>query len=93
MFNARLGRSSEICPERIDEDVVVLFRLIMEIVSADAEIERAAEIRSQPEFLAQLPSMFFRQILPNDTVAATQLRIAEYCQPDGILPVPAAGSG
>ena len=50
----------------------------MQIISADAEIERAAEIRSQPEFLAQLPGMFFGQIFRDKPVAATQLRIAEY---------------
>ena len=30
----------------------------MQIIAADAEIERPAEIRGQPEFLAELPGMF-----------------------------------
>ena len=45
------------CSE-IDEDVIIFFGFIMQIIAADAEIERPAEIRCQPEFLAQLPGMF-----------------------------------
>ena len=30
--------------KRIDEDVVILFRLVVQIISADAEIDRTAEI-------------------------------------------------
>ena len=63
--------------QRIDEDVVVLFGFVMQIIAADAEIERAAEIRSNPEFLTELPGMFVVQILRDQSIAATQLRIAE----------------
>ena len=49
----------------------------MQIIAADAEIERPAEIRSQPEFLAQLPGVFVGKILGDKPVAAAQLRIAE----------------
>ena len=61
----------------VDEDIIILFRFVMEVIAADAEIERAAEMRSQPEFLAQLPGMFIRKILGNKPVAAAQLRIAK----------------
>ena len=49
----------------------------MQIIAADAEIEWTAEIGGQPEFLTQLPRMFFGQIFGDQPVAATQLRIAE----------------
>ena len=63
--------------QRIDEDIIILFRFIVEVIAAHAEIERSAEMRGKPEFLAQLPGMFVRQILGDEPVAATQLRIAE----------------
>ena len=63
--------------QRIDEDVIILLRFIMQIIAADAEIERPAEIRRQAEFLAELPGMFVVQILRDQPVAAAQLRIAE----------------
>ena len=37
--------------ERVDEDVVVFLGFVMEIVPANAEIDRAAEIRGQSKFL------------------------------------------
>ena len=64
--------------QRIDEDVIIFLRFVVQIIAADAEIERPAEIRCQPEFLAELPGMFVVQILRDQPVAATQLRIAEY---------------
>ena len=54
----------------------------MQIVAADAEIERPAEIRSQAEFLAELPGMFVVQILRDQPIAAAQLRIAK-CSDSG----------
>ncbi len=72
------------CGERVDEDVVVFFRLVMEVIAADAEIERAGEMRCQAEFLARLPGMFFRKILGKDTATATQLRIAELAHRGGL---------
>ena len=66
------------CRERIDEDVVIFFGFIVQIVAAHAEIERAVEIRGQPKLLVQLPGMFVGQIFRDKPVAATQLRIAEY---------------
>ncbi len=49
----------------------------MEVVAADAEIERAAEMRNEPEFLTQLPGMLIRKIFCYEPVAAAQLRVAE----------------
>ena len=71
-----LTRSVMNIRERVGKDVVVFFCLVMQIIAAGAEIERAAEIRSQPELLAQLPGMFFIQILGDKSDRAAQLRIA-----------------
>jgi len=49
----------------------------MQIVGADAEIEWPAEIRGQPELLAQLPGVFVGKILRDKPLAATKLRIAK----------------
>src|SRR5580692_1145699 len=38
--------------QRIDKDVVILLCLVMKVIAADAEIERAIEMRFQTEFLA-----------------------------------------
>ncbi len=61
----------------VEEDVIVFFGFVMQVVGADAEIERTAEIGRQPHFLAELPGMFVGQIFADEPAAASQLRIAE----------------
>src|SRR6185437_886668 len=48
--------------QRVDEDVIILFRLVMQVVATQAEIERAAEVGDEAKFMAELPRAFFRQI-------------------------------
>ena len=48
----------------------------MQIITADTEIERPAEIGCKAKFLTELPGMFVVQILRDEPVAAAQLRIA-----------------
>src|SRR6185437_6562135 len=64
--------------KRVDEDVIAFVDLIMQIVGADAEVERAREIGGKAEFLAELPGFERVQIFADDTVAATELRIAKH---------------
>ena len=64
----------------------------MKIVSANAEIERSAEIGGQPEILAQLPSMFIGQIF-GDKPIGTQLGIAKHCRVGRDTVCPGSGIG
>ncbi len=73
------------CRERVDEDVIILLRLIMQVISADAKIERSREMRCQAKFLAGLPGMFFRQIFGKDLVAAAKLGIAKNAVGIGVI--------
>src|SRR6185437_1431752 len=62
--------------KHVTEHVIIFFRLIVQIVTTGAEIERAGEVRRQAEFLTELPGMFLRQIFDDQSIRAAQLRIA-----------------
>ena len=72
--------------QRVGENKIIFHRLVMHVIAAHAEIERAFEIGCQPEFLAQLPGVLLRNILRDEPVAATKLRIAEVIVPS-VLPI------
>ncbi len=46
--------------QRVDEDIIVFFGFVMQVVTANAEVQRTAEFRGQPKLLAELPGMFGR---------------------------------
>ncbi len=62
----------------VDEYVIVFQRLVVHVICANAEIERAAEIRCETEFLTQLPSVLIGKIFYDKPVRTTQLRITKY---------------
>src|SRR6185437_1045627 len=45
--------------ERVEEDVVVFLSFIVKVVAACTKVQRPREVRTQPQFLADLPGMFF----------------------------------
>src|SRR6185437_6403571 len=50
----------------VDKDIIIFKRLVMKIVGADAEIERAAEVRCQSQFLRELLRTLFGEIFADN---------------------------
>src|SRR6185437_7552111 len=59
--------------EQIDENIIIFLRFIMQIIAANAEIERPAEVGCQTQFLAYLPGVLLAQILTDKPIRTTQL--------------------
>src|SRR6185437_7797700 len=62
--------------DQVEEDKVVLLRLVMQVVGAEAEIKRAFEMRGRADFLAYLPAFGARNVDAHDGFGTAELRIA-----------------
>ncbi len=63
--------------ERVDEDIVVFHRLVMQVVHAGAEIQGPVKTGSYAQFLRELLGSLLRKIFAHKMIRAAELRIAE----------------
>src|SRR6185312_14095567 len=56
----RIVEGLDHCGQNIEEDEVVLVGFVVRKIGSGAEVERACEIRCQPDFLVELPCTFAR---------------------------------
>src|SRR5262249_25557441 len=62
---------------QIQQYIEILYRFVVEVIAAEAEIERTGEAGCEPEFLAQVPCVFLRDVVADKLGGAAELRIAE----------------